>query len=187
MTYSQSRTARSCPTLHLRLIHLAARRDISSDDSPASCPRGAIGGHAQSRNVSGSGVIARTWNRLMRGPLCVEVRCPGNTRTGDLGAAGRRSTVHQGRSCPNWGLTARVPLHRRACAQMGMPARGVGRQSPADRGRGMAVLRRRYGWLGCSQPPGGLICDVRVAPGYWIMIDQVSAHRRAPRPGWGRC
>jgi hypothetical protein len=36
------------------------------------------------------------------------------------------------------------------------------------------------------QPPRGLIHDVHVAPGQWIMIDQAPALRRAPRPGWGR-
>jgi len=41
VTCSQSRTA----SLHLRLVHLAAQRDISPDGSPASFPRGATGGH----------------------------------------------------------------------------------------------------------------------------------------------
>jgi hypothetical protein len=41
VTCGQSRTA----SLHLRLVHLAAQRDISPDGSPASFPRGATGGH----------------------------------------------------------------------------------------------------------------------------------------------
>jgi hypothetical protein len=41
VTCSQSPTA----SLHLRLVHLAAQRDISPDGSPASFPRGATGGH----------------------------------------------------------------------------------------------------------------------------------------------
>jgi hypothetical protein len=56
-------------------------------------------------------------------------------------------------------------LAARAWARLGMLAGRAGRQSPARRGRGMAVVRRRCGVLGCGQPQRGVIHGVRVAPG----------------------
>jgi hypothetical protein len=78
---------------------------------------------------------------------------------GDLGAGGRRSTVHQRRLCPGW-LFDRV----RACARMGMLARrGSGNPRPVAAAglRYCGVVATSWG----AGSPARLDPNVRVAPG----------------------